>query len=107
MKIFYINKNTTKCLFDTEFKNYNCRLYSLTFLPYIRLFHGNTQLYFIYGSVLIMAIIAASQQVVDHKSKKEKMKEELDNYNFMKSYNDMLNEKSMTRTNADTKQVIE
>lgn len=107
MKIFYINNNSSKCLFDTQFKNYNYRLYSLTFLPYIRLFHGNTQLYLIYGSVFIMAVIAASQQVVDFKSKKEKMKEELDNYNFMKSYNEMLSEKNTTFTNADTKQVIE
>lgn len=107
MKIFYINKNTTKCLFDTQFNTYNSRLYSLTFLPYIKLFHGNTQLYLIYGSVFIMAVIAASQQVVDHKSKRDKMKEELENYQFMKRYNDMLSEKNMTFTNADTKQVIE
>ena len=103
MKIYYINKNSTKCLFNAQFKDYNSKLYSLTFLPYIRLFHGSTQLYFIYGSVLIMAIIAASQQVVDYKSKKEKMQEELDNFNFNERYQEMLDKKSKKNMyNADT-----
>lgn len=107
MKIFYINKNTTKCLFSTQFKNYNIKLYSLTLLPHIHLFHGSTQLYLIYGSVLIMAVIAASQQVVSHKSKKEKMQEELDNYNLNKRYDEMLTEKCKSNTNAKTKNIIE
>ena len=100
MKIYYINKNTTKCLLNTESKH-DIKLYSLGFLPYIRLFHGDTQLTLIFYTVIILAFVAASQQVVGFKTKKDKMKDELDNYNFMKKYNEMLDDKYTSNTNAE------
>lgn len=102
MKIYYINKHTTKCLLNTEL-NHDIKLYSFGFLPYIRLFHGDTQLTLIFYTVMILAFVAASQQVVGFKSKKDKMKEELENYKFIKSYNEMIDDKYHSYTNADTK----
>lgn len=96
MKIYYINKNTSKCILDTS---KSIKLYSISFLPYISFFRGSTQLYLIYTSVLIMAIVAASQQVGSFKSKKDKMKDELDEYNFNKKYQEMIDEKYHSNTN--------
>lgn len=101
MKVYYINKNTTKCLLNTESKH-DIKLYSLGFLPYIHLFRGDTQLTLIFYTVMILAFVAAGQSVGGFKSKKEKMKEELDGYNFIKKYNEMLNEKYSSNVNADT-----
>lgn len=99
MKIYYINKNSSKCIFDTK----HIRLYSFSFIPYIHLFQGSTQLYLIYLSVFAMAIIAASQQVVTHSNKTDKMKAELDNFNLNERYNEMLDKKYHSNIyNADT-----